>query len=106
MLVRLVIICGLSSFKRVALMAVYFSKSWWSGDSRDEPGTQLDLDWPLPVYRPGWTIRYMYRFKEFVGKLRYVQREGPNRLDFYVSECEGALHIVFGCNIKERIEKT
>jgi hypothetical protein len=92
-------------------VAIYFEKQWWSGDDRDEnPGTLLDPqpDWPKPKYRPGWNVSYTTSGgKKHTGKIRFVLRDGPGRLDFYrvIRTKNSAPEITFDCEIKGRIEE-
>ena len=88
-------------------MSAFFSKTWWSGASREDPGDDLGADWAAPPkYRPGWTIKYRHRGKTHIGRIRYVFREAPNRLDFYavVRTKNNAEEIAFECNILGKVE--
>jgi hypothetical protein len=92
-------------------MPIYFEKQWWSGDDREKnPGTVLDPqpDWPKPLYRPGWDVAYRTsKGKRHTGRIRYVLRDGPGRLDFYrvIRHKNDAPEITFACEILERLEK-
>lgn len=83
---------------------IYFSKTWWEGENRDEPGAAFDPqpDIPPPKYRPGWTIRYNHRGKSHVGVIRYVLR--GTHIDFYaVTRTKNqAEEITFDCSITGR----
>lgn len=90
-------------------MPIYFSKQWWSGDSRDtNPGELMDPqpDWPKPRNRPGWTVKYRTSTgKVHKGKIRYALRDGPGRPDFYrvIRLKNDEPEITFDCQITERI---
>lgn len=89
---------------------IYFSKQWHTGDDRDtNPGEPVELDdWEKPLYRPGWVVSYRTPTgKTHVGKIRYVFREGPGRLDFYrvVRLKDDSEEITFACSIIGRIEQ-
>lgn len=91
-------------------MAIYFKKQWWEGEDRDNPGPVLDPqpDWPKPQHRPGWLVKYRTcKGKIHIGRIYYILREGPGRLDFYrvFRLKNGEPEITFACNVIERIEE-
>lgn len=90
-------------------MAIYFSKQWWSGEDRDtKPGELLDPqpDWEKPRYRPGWVVKYRTSTgKLHKGRIRFVLRDGPGRLDFYrvIRLRNDEPEITFESSIQERV---
>lgn len=88
---------------------IYFKKQWYEGNDRDTDPKLLDPqpeDMPKPTYRPGMTVKYRTpKGKTHIGKIYFVFREGPGRLDFYriIRTRNDQPEIAFECTIIERI---
>lgn len=90
-------------------MPVFFKKTWWAGESRDNPVPTEDLgpEWAAtPSYRPGWIVKYRTATGAVhKGKIRYAFRESPERLIFYrvIRVKNDACEIAFDSSIIQRI---